>query len=268
MKKNRKATTFLKQKSYLLAAVLMLTAVFGMMGVYVSEQKSEKKLQEQQAAAQKEQEEQMQQAAAEQREKEQKTTQVDQVIPSQNDDFLDEPAVVSSEEDTKGVTPEETVPEETPPAAAQETTSSKVQTQLHFNAVDEMNWPLQGNVIMNYSMDQTIYFATLDQYKYNPALIIQGNVNDKVLSVADGKVTGIETTAETGCTVTIELGDGYSAIYGQLKEVPLKTGDYLNAGDIVGYVNEPTKYYSLEGPNLYFEMTKDNESLDPMEFLQ
>ena len=31
-----------------------------------------------------------------------------------------------------------------------------------------MIWPVSGTVLMNYSMDKTVYFATLDQYKYNP----------------------------------------------------------------------------------------------------
>ena len=45
---------------------------------------------------------------------------------------------------------------------------------LHFDPEDGMLWPMEGNVILNYSMDSTIYFATLDQYKYNPAVIIAG----------------------------------------------------------------------------------------------
>ena len=72
----------------------------------------------------------------------------------------------------------------------------------------------------------------------------------------------------TGLAVTVDLGDGYSAVYGQLKEVPLSAGDHVNAKDVIGYISEPTKYYSVEGPNLYFQMIKDNKSIDPMEFLQ
>ena len=47
MKKRKGTVSFFKQKSYMLAAVLMLAAVFGMTGVYVSEQRTEKKKQEQ-----------------------------------------------------------------------------------------------------------------------------------------------------------------------------------------------------------------------------
>ena len=43
---------------------------------------------------------------------------------------------------------------------------------LSYNGTDRLSWPVQGNVILDYSMDSTIYFPTLDQYKCNPALII------------------------------------------------------------------------------------------------
>lgn len=111
-------------------------------------------------------------------------------------------------------------------------------------------------MILNYSMDSTIYFATLDQYKYNPAVIIAGEVNNKVYSVAKGKVIGLSNNEETGCTMTVDLGDGYRAIYGQLKEPNFAVGDYVESGHVLGYVAEPTKYYSVEGSNLYFAAAK------------
>ena len=51
-------------------------------------------------------------------------------------------------------------------------------------------------------------------------------------------------------------GDGYRAIYGQLKEPNFAVGDYVESGHVLGYVAEPTKYYSMEGSNLYFALQK------------
>lgn len=141
-------------------------------------------------------------------------------------------------------------------------------TELNFSADNKMLWPTSGDVIMNYSMDKTVYFATLDQYKYNPALIISSAVNDQVLSASKGLVKSIDQTAETGTTVTIDLGNGYEAIYGQLKEVAVKSGDYVEAKTILGYISEPSKYYSIEGSNLYFAVRKDGQPVNPLEFLE
>lgn len=139
---------------------------------------------------------------------------------------------------------------------------------LHFAADEGILWPMEGDVILNYSMDSTVYFATLDQYKYNPAVIISAEVNDKVTSVAKGQVSEIENSEVTGCTVTVDLGDGYEAIYGQLKEVNFAEGDYVEAGHVIGYVGEPTKYFSVEGSNLYFELRKDGLPINPIEFFE
>lgn len=134
--------------------------------------------------------------------------------------------------------------------------------------MDKLLWPIAGNVILDYSMDKSVYFSTLDQYKYNPAVIIQGALDASVMCAAQGKVTKIETLEETGTTVTMDIGDGYELIYGQLKELTVKEGDYLKAGETLGYVSDPTKYFAKEGCNLYFEVRKDGKSVDPMTLLQ
>ena len=139
---------------------------------------------------------------------------------------------------------------------------------LHFSPESDLGWPLQGDVILNYSMDQTVYFATLEQYKYNPALIIAGKVNDPVQAAATGKITDISTNEETGVTVTMDLGDGYTAVYGQLKEVLYNEGAIVETGNTIGYIAEPTKYYSVEGSNLFFELKKDDQPVNPMQFIE
>ena len=123
---------------------------------------------------------------------------------------------------------------------------------LHFP--EELVWPVDGKVLMNYSMDQTVYFKTLQQYE--------------VISATAGKITSIMNDAKTGTTVTMDLGDGYEAVYGQLKEIPVATGEYVAAGQRIGYISEPSKYYSEEGANLYFELRKDKTPVNPQDFLQ
>ena len=149
-----------------------------------------------------------------------------------------------------------------------QTTVSTAVQKPSFKAESKMAWPVSGNVLINYSMDSTVYFATLNQYKYNPALIIQGEVNTKVNSAADGVVKEIYTDEETGITMKVDLGNGYTAIYGQLKETTVKQGDKIAKGAVIGYISEPTKYYSVEGSNLYFKVMKDDSPVDPMDYLE
>lgn len=142
--------------------------------------------------------------------------------------------------------------------------STAMQPALTFSDSDTLVWPVVGNILVNYSMDKTIYFPTLDQYKYNPAIIIQANVGDLITAAAAGKVTEVFSDPQIGNAVTVELGNGYEATYGQLANVLVSEGSYVALGDIIAEVAAPTKYYSTEGTNVYFKLTKDGEPVNPM----
>lgn len=147
-------------------------------------------------------------------------------------------------------------------------TKSSQEDILHFQTEDGMSWPVIGNVIMNYSMDERIYFATLNQYCYYPAVAISAQPEVPVSAAALGKVTKIGINEEIGQYIMMELGDGYQVTYGQLKDLTVETGDRVSRGQVIGYVAEPTKYYSLEGCNVYFKMEKDGEPVNPLAYFR
>lgn len=133
-----------------------------------------------------------------------------------------------------------------------------------FKEGDTLVWPVSGNVLVPYSMEKTVYFSTLQQYKYNPALIISATEGDTITAAASGKVTDIFYDEEIGNAVTVNIGNGYEITYGQLKDIAVSKGGYLEKGGIIGYVAAPTIYYSVEGTNVYFALTLDGEPVDPM----
>ncbi len=145
---------------------------------------------------------------------------------------------------------------------------AQIQPTVNFQEESTLTWPAAGTVLMEYNMDGTVYFKTLNQYKYNPALIISSEVGNQVVASAKGIVESIETDEETGTTLTLNLGNDYSLVYGQLKEVAVSEGDVVEQGQLLGYVSEPTKYYCEEGSNLYFQMKKDGQPVDPFLFLE
>ena len=139
--------------------------------------------------------------------------------------------------------------------------------KLSFSEDTLMEWPVHGTILLDYNMDQTVYFPTLDQYKLSPAISVQAVEGAPVVSAVNGTVYSIENNAQTGTTVTMELGNGYQAIYGQLTDLDVAEGDTVTKGSIIGYVAAPTIYYSEEGSNLYFAMKKDGEPIDPITYL-
>lgn len=306
MKRNR-MRRFFQQKQYAIASLVLFAAIAAMTGVYVSNRITNERQEQELAQREKElsnvQADENEKTAAldssmdpfvnqaklpdkdedvtsvtsiikpeektQDQEKNASGTQKDTQEPAQKDEALDTQNNKSGQTGQNNSGQNESDKQKKSDQKKQDTaTQAKAAVPLNFSPESDLSWPLQGDVILNYSMDQTVYFATLDQYKYNPALIIAGKVNDPVNAAATGKITDISANEETGLTVTMDLGNGYSAVYGQLKEVLYKEGATVEAGNAIGYIAEPTKYYSVEGSNLYFELLKDKEPVNPMQYMQ
>lgn len=169
---------------------------------------------------------------------------------------------------------EELPVEEAPQALAETDDSGKeqqkedtkkvtVSKELHFAESDGLLRPVSGEVLIPFSMDSSVYFSTLDQYKYNPALMLDAEEGTSVAACAEGKVIDIFQSAEIGNAVTMDLGDGYQITYGQLQEISVSIDSYVNPGEQVGTIAAPTKYYSIEGANLYLKLTMDGTPVNP-----
>ena len=156
---------------------------------------------------------------------------------------------------------------ETASAQITEQVETAMAPDLNFTESSLMEWPVSGQVVLDYNMDNTVYFPTLNVYKTSPAIAISAEVGTPVMAVANGQILSITENEETGTTVTVDMGNGYQAIYGQLKDVPFQAEEYVSAGAVLGYINEPTKYYTKEGANLYFALQKDGTPLDPLQYL-
>ncbi len=146
--------------------------------------------------------------------------------------------------------------------------ASSPELVLNFTENDSLAWPIVGNVILNYSMDKVVYFATLNQYRYNPSIVIEAVLGEPITAAANAQIISIENDVETGGTIVLSLGNGYELTYGQLENFTVEVGDYVERGDILGFVAEPSIFYSLEGSNVYFKLTKDGLPLDPLTIME
>ena len=183
----------------------------------------------------------------------------------------DSNAAKTPEEDSSVVdSAKATAQAETESEAAKATADKETATSLvlNFNEAAKMAWPVEGNVILDYNMESTIYFPTLEQYKCNPGIVIQGAVSTPVLAPADAKVEEIGANEELGNYVVLNLGNDYLATCGQLKELKVVENEYIKQGEVLGYVAEPTKYYSVEGANVFFELVHEEKPVDPLDYMQ
>ena len=187
----------------------------------------------------------------------------------QTEDTQDQDASSQDTGTEENAADQEEAAQDTEEASAQitEQVETAMAPDLNFTESSLMEWPVSGQVVIDYNMDNTVYFPTLNVYKTSPAIAISAEVGTPVMAVANGQILSIMENEETGTTVTVDMGNGYQAIYGQLKDVPFQAEEYVSAGAVLGYVNDPTKYYTKEGANLYFALQKDGTPLDPLQYL-
>lgn len=141
-------------------------------------------------------------------------------------------------------------------------------SSFHFSAESTLIWPVETNdIILDFSPDATIYFATLDKYKTNDSICIRSEIGTPVYAAAAGTISKIDYNEEIGNSVSLDLGDGYILQYGQIKDIQVDEGDVVAEGDLLCYVANPTKYYSVEGSNLYLKLTSGETAVDPLDYL-
>lgn len=148
--------------------------------------------------------------------------------------------------------------------------SEKDTTVSVINTEDQnqgLTWPINGDILLTYSMDKPIYFTTLGQYKCNPSIVIAGKVGDEVKSACDCQITKVKRNSETGLTITAVSGD-YTYIYGQLDNPKVAEGDTIKEGTVIATLAKPTKYYKKEGCNLYFQIKEEKDSVNPLLMLK
>lgn len=130
-------------------------------------------------------------------------------------------------------------------------------------------YPVEGEILLPYSMDHAIYDPTLDQYRTNASISLSAEEGTAVKAAADGVVKKVKEDTETGMTVVIEHGENWLTTYGQLDEtVKVKEGETVKQGQTIGSVAAPTKYGMALGSHLEFAMEQNGEPKDPAENLK
>lgn len=81
---------------------------------------------------------------------------------------------------------------ETSSADTAETSAAGIAAQtLNFTEDSIMEWPVRGTVLVDYNMNETVYYPTLDQYRVSPAISLQAVEDAPVYAAADGQVLSL-----------------------------------------------------------------------------
>ena len=146
--------------------------------------------------------------------------------------------------------------------------SGMIKTEnLDFLTEGKLSWPVEGEVLLEFNGEETVYFPTLNLYKCNQAIVIQSEEGTPVCAPAEGIIVSIGMDEQIGNYLVMDIGDGYQVKMGQLKDIKVSEGTSVKEGDLLAYIAAPTRCYSLEGDNLYLELTENGTPVDPLDYL-
>ena len=280
-KRNNKRSGLQKEKVSVIVASVFVLSALTLTGVYMAAQKDSNTEENRIDFAQLEEQQQNKEESKENLVADERFTREEDADLSQNNDMDVDPnymevnsgevkndrASLYMQETEETVQDEAQIVADTPDAQVQEE-AQVVANAPSFQEGDTLQWPVVGEVLLDYSMDKAIYFSTMQQYRYNPSIVIAAKEGETITAAADATVKKIYHDAQTGDSILFDLGDGYELTYGQLTDITLEEGQQVKAGDVVGKVAAPTIFYSVEGSNVYFKMTKDGEPVNPLEAME
>ena len=141
--------------------------------------------------------------------------------------------------------------------------------QDESNSSSEFIFPVEGEIIMEHSMDMPVYWKTLDQYMTHSGIVIASETGTAVQAFAGGTVTKIDEDDSMGVTVEINHGNGLISVYSNLAADGLiELGEVVPQGTVIGKVGQ-SSLFEFESPDhLHFELIKGGQPVDPLDYLK
>lgn len=133
----------------------------------------------------------------------------------------------------------------------------------------KFSMPVSGDIITEFANDKLVFSETLSEWIIHNGIDILGEVASPVKVAMDGVVESIKMDPRYGNTIIVKHQNGYKTIYSNLSTLDLVyVGQNLNREDIISGVGEGFGFESKDAPHLHFEIMKDDDYLNPLEYLK
>ena len=129
--------------------------------------------------------------------------------------------------------------------------------------------PVQGEVLSGYAMEVLSYNQTTRDWRVHNGVDFAAAAGTAVPAAADGEVYTVYEDDQMGMTVVIRHEGGYTTRYSSLgADVAGSAGQPVSMGQTIGTVGTSALMENALGDHVHFTVTKDDEPVDPMEFLR
>jgi len=145
-----------------------------------------------------------------------------------------------------------------PSAEATEPTAGKLVTRA----------PVKGEVLSGYAMEVLSYNQTTRDWRVHNGVDFAAKAGTPVTAAAAGQVYTVYEDDQMGMTVVIRHEGGYTTRYSSLAaDVAVSAGQDVALGQTIGTVGTTALMENALGDHVHFTVLKDDQLVDPMDFL-
>ena len=129
--------------------------------------------------------------------------------------------------------------------------------------------PVEGEVLSPYAMEVLSYNQPTRDWRIHNGVDLAAAAGTPVMAAADGQVYTVYEDDQLGMTVVIRHEGGYTTRYSSLgADVTVSAGQQVSMGQPIGTVGTSALMENALGDHVHFAVTKDDEPVDPMDFLE
>ena len=129
--------------------------------------------------------------------------------------------------------------------------------------------PIKGEIIREFAKDSLVYSETLKEWITHYGIDIKAERATVVKAAEDGTVMAIKNDPRYGLTVIIEHNNGYKSLYANLLTTEfVSEGEKVKKGQTIATIGDSAVYEIVDESHLHFEILKNNENVNPEEYLK
>lgn len=186
---------------------------------------------------------------------------------------ISENSAVKTNDQKKNVKKEQSKESKKPASAVEEKESEKPKqkTKQTNNKVVKCKFfmPVKGEVIQEFSKGELVKSETMGDWRTHDGVDIAAKQSTPVKSAADGTICDITNDNMWGTCIVIDHGSGMKSYYYGLNEkIQVKLDQQVKSGDVIGSVGTSNQLENALPEHLHFGMKKDDEWVNPMDYLK
>lgn len=118
----------------------------------------------------------------------------------------------------------------------------------------KLSWPLKGRLLVLFGADK------IGDLRWD-GVIIKAPEGREVRAIHSGRVAYADWLRGYGLLIILDHGDGYMSLYGHNQGLFKETGDWVNAGEVIGLAGRSG---GIREAGIYFGIRHKGEAVDPV----